>query len=116
MPFAPNTTTELSAPEAASAARAGEVVLVDVREPDERAQARPVPSRHIPLGDLPTRLGELPRDRIVAFICRSGNRSATAAREAARGGLRVANVRGGLAAWSVAGLPVESGPEGKERR
>ena len=91
------------------------MVLVDVREPDERAQARPAPSRHIALGDLPARLGELPRDRTVAFLCRSGTRGATAARAAARHGLRVANVRGGLMAWSVAGLPVASGPEGEER-
>ena len=116
MPLTRNATAQLSSAEAARAARAGEVVLVDVREPDERAQARPVPSRHIALGDLPARLGELPRDRTVAFICRSGTRSARAARAAARHGLRVASVRGGLVAWSEAGLPVESGPGHEERR
>ena len=111
MVFNRNRPPRLSPREAAAGVRAGEVVLVDVRDPAERAETRPAGSRHVPLGDLSTRIGELPRDRTVSFICRSGSRSAMAARAAADHGLIVANVRGGLLAWTDAGLPVEHGPE-----
>lgn len=111
MLFTRNKTTQLSPAEVADGTRAGELVLVDVRESDERAQSRPADSRHIPLGDLPARMGELPHGRTVAFICRSGSRSAMAARAAADRGLSAVNVRGGLLAWTDAGLPVDSGPE-----
>ncbi len=97
--------------EAAAKAAAGELVLVDVRERDERKQARPAGSRHIPLGELPTRLHELPQDQPVAFICRSGGRSAMATSAASAAGLSAANVRGGLIAWADAGLAIESGAE-----
>jgi rhodanese-related sulfurtransferase len=104
-------TTQLTPAETADGVSRGELVLVDVREDDERRAARPAGSRHVPLGDLPDRLEALPSDSTIAFICRSGSRSAMATRTAAGRGLTVANVRGGLMAWQDAGLPVESGPE-----
>ena len=66
-------------PSDASAALArGELQLIDVREPSEVTEARVKGARPIPLGQLPTKLGELDRDRPVAFLCRSGSRSAIA--------------------------------------
>jgi len=111
MLFTRTKTDQLRPAEAAEAARRGELILVDVRELDERAEARPAGSRHLPLSELASRLDELAREQTVAFICRSGSRSAMAARIAAEHGLTVVNVRGGLLAWSEVGLPVESGPE-----
>ncbi len=56
--------------------------------------------------DMPTeKVGELPRDRTVAFVCRSGHRSLLAARRARRGGVDVVSVKGGMLAWKEAGLP-----------
>ena len=112
MLFTRTKTNQLSPIQAADGARGEELVLVDVREHDERAQARPADSRHIPLGDLPGRIGELPTDKTVAFICRSGSRGHMAARAAAERGLAAADVSGGMLAWADAGLPVESGPLG----
>ena len=111
MLFKRNKTEQLTPAETADGVSSGELVLVDVREDDERLAARPAGSRHVRLGDLHGRLDELPSDRTIAFICRSGSRSAMATRTAAARGLTVANVRGGLMAWQDAGLPVESGPE-----
>jgi rhodanese-related sulfurtransferase len=51
------------------------------------------------------RLNEVRRDRPVAFVCRSGHRSAVAARWAARQRDDVATVAGGMDAWLAAGLP-----------
>ncbi len=105
--------TQTIAPnEAAGAHARGELVLIDVRDAQERAQARVPGSVHIPLAQLPERLDELPEDRPLAFICASGARSAIAANTAAGNALSAVNVDGGLASWARAGLPVDTGPEG----
>ncbi len=79
--------------------------LVDVREDSEVAQARIPGTIHIPLGQLPTRLGELDPARPVIAICRSGNRSGTATRFLAQAGYDCDNMTGGMLAWQAAGLP-----------
>lgn len=81
-------------------------VLLDVREPHEWRSGHAPKARHIPLGELSSRAGELPRNREILVVCRSGSRSARAAKmlSARRGD--VANVKGGMAAWARAGLPV----------
>jgi rhodanese-related sulfurtransferase len=94
---------------AASAAADGRLVLVDVREPKERARGFAPGSRHLPLGDLERRLGELPVDRPIAFICQSGRRSAMAVTAARRAGVNARNVAGGMTAWERRGLAVERG-------
>jgi len=101
--------------EAAGAHAQGDLVLVDVRDEQERAQVRVAGSVHIPLDQLANRLHELPDDPPLAFICASGARSAIAAKTAAGNALSAANVDGGLASWTRAGLPVETGPEGTGR-
>lgn len=83
-------------------------LLVDVREPDEWRSGHAPGATHIPLGALPTRIGELPRDRDVLLVCRSGNRSATAQQVLRGQGYdRAVSVTGGMSAWARAGLPVE---------
>ena len=68
---------------------------------------------HVRLGELGTRAGELPRDREVYVICRSGNRPAYAAQALAAGGLSTVNVADGMTGWAVAGRPMisETGAE-----
>jgi rhodanese-related sulfurtransferase len=91
--------------EAARRLAARELELVDVREPRELLDGHVAEVVHIPLGQLAARLGELDRDRPVAFICRSGARSAGAVRTAAAAGYDAVNVKGGMTAWVRAGLP-----------
>ena len=81
-------------------------VLLDVREHHEWSSGHAPKARHIPLSQLSARSGELPRNREVLVVCRSGHRSARAAKmlSAQRGD--VANVKGGMSAWARAGLPV----------
>jgi rhodanese-related sulfurtransferase len=98
----------LTPSDAAAAAARGELQLIDVRESSELTEARIKGVRHIPLAELPAKLGELDRDRPVAFLCRSGSRSAIAARSATKAGLDAANVKGGITAWTRAGLPPSS--------
>ncbi len=79
----------------------GAVVLLDVREPDERRTARIEPSLFIPMQNVPHRLDEIPRDREVVVYCHTGTRSALVAGFLeGRGFLRVGNLMGGIDAWS----------------
>lgn len=83
---------------------------IDVREPDEWAAGHVAEARHIPLGELPARLAELPRDRERLLICRSGNRSGAATRLLQREGFTLArNVQGGMNAWGRQGYPIARG-------
>ena len=68
-------------------------------------RARPG-ARHIPLSRLRARTRDLPPQRTVITICRSGHRSAAAAALLARQGRDVINMSGGMHAWARAGLPV----------
>ena len=82
--------------------RAGRLVLYDVREGNERAESFVPGSLHLPLGQVKARLGELPRDKPVAFICRTGRRSAMATATARRAGYDAHNVKGGMTAYDRA--------------
>jgi rhodanese-related sulfurtransferase len=81
-------------------------VLLDVREPHEWRAGHAPKARHIPLSQLGRRAGELPRNREVLVVCRSGSRSARAAKMLAAQRGDVANVKGGMGAWARSGLPV----------
>jgi rhodanese-related sulfurtransferase len=82
--------------------------LLDVREDDEWAAGHAPSAVHVRLGDLGTRAGELPRDREVYVICRSGARSAYAAQSLAGAGWTTINVADGMTGWAVAGRPMVS--------
>jgi adenylyltransferase/sulfurtransferase len=81
-----------------------ELLLLDVREPAEIEKAAIEGSLRIPLAELEGRLGELEawRERPVVVHCKSGGRSARAARLLVERGFRdVANLSGGIEAWSL---------------
>jgi rhodanese-related sulfurtransferase len=81
-----------------------DAVIVDVREADEWAAGHAPNAVHIPLSDLPARLGELPdSDDTIPVVCRSGGRSGRAVQWLAQQGFDVANVEGGMRAWHSAG-------------
>ena len=87
-----------------------DAVVLDVREPDEFKSGHLLNAKHIPLGKLRERIGELERyrDKPIIVICRSGNRSATACALLGRDGFAQAvNLVGGVTAWQKAGLPLE---------
>ena len=95
----------VTAVEAAQLLRSG-AVLLDVREPQEWRAGHAPAARHIPLGELGGRVGELPPGRPVVAVCRSGARSARAAAFLAGQGREASNLTGGMHAWARAGLPV----------
>jgi rhodanese-related sulfurtransferase len=75
--------------------------LLDVREADELAVASIAGALWIPMGDIPARLNEIPTDRELVVMCHHGGRSARVVEYlAAQGWTRVANLTGGIDAWS----------------
>ena len=78
------------------------LVLLDVREPWERELAVIEPSLHIPMAEVPARIQELPTDREIVVYCHGGARSAMIAGFLEHHGFpSVANLAGGIDAWSV---------------
>ena len=95
-------------------ARAGEIQVIDVREPHEFSDALGhVPgARSLPLSQLGARLGEIDRARPVVAVCRSGARSAQATVLLRKAGLeQVANLAGGMLRWRAESLPVAAGSD-----
>ncbi len=99
-PNAPAPVRELSPAEASKRLAAGSLVLVDVRPPEERAQAS-VDAGFRTLDDGAGAIEALPRDTALAFLCHHGNRSAQAAEHFRGAGFgEVYNITGGIEAWS----------------
>jgi adenylyltransferase/sulfurtransferase len=75
-------------------------LVIDVREAWELEISRLPIARHIPMGEIAARLGELDRAAPVTILCRSGGRSMTVARFLEQNGFKsVANLTGGILAW-----------------
>ena len=84
----------------ARVARGESVFLLDVREPSEVEEwAYPI-GVNIPLGELGDRLDEVPCDQTIVVACRSGQRSASAAKALSDAGWTAENLSGGALAWA----------------
>ncbi|WP_298888675.1 rhodanese-like domain-containing protein [uncultured Serinicoccus sp.] len=94
---------------------ADDAVVVDVREPEEWAAGHAPGAIHLPLGDIPARIDELPETSAsLPVVCRSGGRSGRAVEWLVQQGFDVVNVDGGMQAWSRAGKSMVGGTDGQE--
>lgn len=84
--------------------------LVDVRADHEWEAGRITGATHVPLPQLPERLGEIDRDRQVVVYCRGGNRSSMATAALTDAGYDAVKLTEGIVGWSGDDLPLE--PEG----
>ncbi len=86
-----------------------QIVVIDVREPEEFARGKIPGAYTIPRGVLEMQVdGRLPREATVVLYCGGGGRSALAAKSLADMGYdKVENLQGGWTAWTNSGLPVE---------
>jgi rhodanese-related sulfurtransferase len=82
-----------------AAMKAGKVVVVDVRTPDEWRRGRIPGAKHIPLSEVAKRASELPKDKDIVTYCAVGARSAAAARILKRLGYQRVFNFGGLSDW-----------------
>jgi rhodanese-related sulfurtransferase len=101
------TVPEVDAAEGKARVDAG-ALLLDVREPNEWEAGHAPGATFIPLGSVAERAGELPADRPVVVICRSGGRSARATEFLVAQGVDAVNLAGGMRAWAAEGFTVET--------
>ena len=90
------------------------VTVIDVREPDEYSGAfgHILGAKLVPLGSLVARLEELPKDKPLVMVCRSGARSAQATVLLKNKGIaKVANLAGGMLRWRAQRFPAEGGAD-----
>jgi rhodanese-related sulfurtransferase len=73
--------------------------LIDVREDEEYAAGHIPGAKHLPLGQLPTRVQELDKAAEYIMVCRSGARSGMASEWLAEQGYKVKNMVGGMLEW-----------------
>lgn len=85
----------------------GKVQILDVRSADEFSAGHLRQSRHIPVAELATRVGELDKARPVLVICQSGPRAQRGAAQLRRAGFgEVFVLAGGFTEWQAQGLPI----------
>ncbi|WP_214370799.1 rhodanese-like domain-containing protein [Pseudonocardia sp. H11422] len=99
----PDRIPQIDPAEAARLAEQG-ALLLDVREPGEWDAGHAPEAVHLPFGRVHP--DAVSGGRVVVAVCRSGNRSGTAAVQLAAAGVDVRNLAGGMKAWAAAGLPV----------
>jgi rhodanese-related sulfurtransferase len=84
-----------------------DLVVIDVREPEEWRHGHIAGALHIPLRDLPARLAEVPAGQTLV-VCKVGARSAHAVAYLLQQGRDAVNLDGGLLDWEGAGRPMVS--------
>jgi rhodanese-related sulfurtransferase len=82
--------------------------LLDCREPFEWAQVRIPGSLHVPMSEIPSRLGELDPDAEWVVVCAHGNRSYAVAGYLLHNGLQASSLAGGVTDWWMRGGETES--------
>lgn len=85
---------------------ADDAVFLDVREQDEWDAGHAPNAVHIPLAEVPSRLGELPEVEPLPVMCRSGNRSGKAQAWLEQQGFEAVNIVGGMKQWAFEGKKV----------
>ena len=86
---------------------AGEIELVDIREPHEREAGHVPGSRHIRLAQLAQEADSIDREKPLVLYCKMGSRSSMALDAFKASGYDAHHMEGGLEAWAEKGLPLE---------
>jgi len=86
----------------------GDLVVLDVRSPEEFAAGHVPGAVNIPHDRIAERLSEVPKDKDVVLYCQSGRRAGIAAQVLAEQGYtRLFHLEGDIAAWKANGRPLE---------
>ena len=84
-----------------------DLVVLDVREQHEWDEGHIAGAVHVPMGDVPSRIGDLDPQQRTLVVCHLGGRSARVTAWLAGQGHDVVNLDGGMDAWEAAGRPIE---------
>jgi len=91
------------------ASRDPELLVLDVRSPEEYAAGHVPGAVNVPYDQVAQRLAEIPKDKDVVLYCRSGRRTGIAAEVLESNGYtRLQHLQGDMEAWVKAGRPVEA--------
>ncbi|GAB3311081.1 rhodanese-like domain-containing protein [Epidermidibacterium keratini] len=90
-----------------------DAVILDVREDDEWEAGHAKGATHIPVAEVPQRLGEVPEADTLYVVCRGGGRSSRVTAWLNDNGFQAVNVAGGMQSWKAAGKPMHA-ENGKE--
>jgi rhodanese-related sulfurtransferase len=101
---------EISVDEAFQMYQQSGVFVVDVRTQEEWNEYHVPNTTLIPLDQLPNRLNEIPKDRKIVVVCRSGNRSQQGRDILLAAGYNVTSMTGGLKEWYAKGYSIEGAP------
>ena len=78
-----------------------DILLIDIRESHELAQGGIENAVHIPMGQIPEKMGTLPKDKDLVVFCHLGFRSKQVRRYLQKGGFhRTAHIKGGINRWN----------------
>jgi len=91
-------------------------VLLDDREDDEWQAGHAPGAVHIPMGDIPSRAGEIDNQSEIYVVCKAGGRSARVVEYLNRVGYEAINVEGGMLDWHAAGRPIQRDDDSDEAR
>jgi rhodanese-related sulfurtransferase len=83
--------------------------LLDVRQPEEFRSGHIAGAKLIPLGELGSRLREVPKGREIICICATGHRSVPAVRKLMTAGYTASSMNNGMIAWQRAKFPIQKG-------
>jgi rhodanese-related sulfurtransferase len=86
--------------------------VLDVRQPEEFSSGHIAGAKLIPLGELKSRIHEVPEGREIVCICATGHRSVPAARRLLAAGYTASSMKNGMIAWKMAKLPLKKGMQG----
>ncbi len=103
-------TQDLSAQQVKAALDAQDILLIDVREPEEFAAERIPGARNVPLSTLDPNALPDSGGKMIVLQCAGGKRSAMAVEQCCKADRVIeTQLAGGLAAWKAAGLPTVAG-------
>ena len=85
------------------------LMILDVRQPAEFQSGHIPGAKLIPLHELRDRIDELPKDKEILCVCRSGSRSGAAVRQLSNAGYNAINLRGGMIGWQRNGYAIKTG-------
>ena len=91
----------ISVADLATAMRAGDVFLLDVREAAEVATASMPRAHHVPMNDITERLSDLPRDKTIYVFCHHGGRSQMVCHYLQQQGYDCKNIMGGIHRYAL---------------
>lgn len=105
-----NLAREVSVDQAYTIYQQPDIFVVDVREPSEWNEYHAPNAALIPLGELQSRVNEIPKDKKILVVCRTGNCSQQGRDILLGAGFNATSMTGGLSDWYTKGYPIEGAP------